>query len=846
MLKRINDVKEASDNLETNLSARLDKLQGDLIKTIQGQDNTEFTAGADTNKTDEDWKPSKDIQCMLGEFRSLISTIPIQHRILRQLMFPGMRSPRNPLPTDELVPCAWLLEGEDVQHISYIDGDQNRKGASRAFVTWLREGQNVFHISGKAGSGKSTLMRFLARNKRTKEELQLWAGEKVLVLAEFYFWSSPGADKLQMTLPGLYKALLFEVLRNCTEMMEDIFPRQWKRLNANMGDKIVESSEFEQEDIEEAFEKLLQKTKHGSHRFCFFIDGLDEYFGNTVAWGKLAQKLKDWTMGGDIKICASSRPYEEFKEVFSHQEDRTIHLHTINRGDIYVFCLDAFERDRAEVASYLYLVGKIADLAQGVFLWAYLVVDIILAAIHQEDKPKIIERKLIEEIPPELDDLYAKMRELVGKIEIDRVRSDKMLLLTAKNPFTQPLNALAFSWLDDEEDLANPNFPFFKEDFDGAYSEAIVQKRQKYVRKQIDGLTKGLLEVFEEEPNWMTPVLSFFRLRVRVFHRTARDYLLQSERVTSLQDSFPDFEQSDPYGRLRLAEYIFGLNYITKDSKGNLGEMLKSLYEAGSRQSLNAIRRFQAITQRLNETQPEFVFPAGFRYGMLNFRTTRYVMSEPGSFVHYAAYLGLKDFVLQELASDPQLKHASGEKSILYSAIAGDSWDLAGALLDNGIDLNYEMLVGPAREGERNSWPVWILATALTTMSAIAEEGGASECYQGATSLLRRLVKYGIDMGETFSMTLMRGNGSEPGYDFVGPVFMMSDFLQLGNAATDYSWGSPRFHGDMSDWSVEAFLRHVSEDRDTAPNWVNLRLRIGDIRWKSSWLDTTNTYFMAY
>jgi hypothetical protein len=44
------------------------------------------------------------------------------------------------------------------------------------FLHWLSAGNGIFHISGKLGSGKSTLMKFLCDHGRTTAELQKWAG----------------------------------------------------------------------------------------------------------------------------------------------------------------------------------------------------------------------------------------------------------------------------------------------------------------------------------------------------------------------------------------------------------------------------------------------------------------------------------------------------------------------------------------------------------------------------------------------------------------------------------------------------------------------------------------------
>jgi hypothetical protein len=49
--------------------------------------------------------------------------------------------------------------------------------SEESFLSWLSSGNGIFHVSGKPGSGKSTLMKFLCDHPRTQEELQEWAGK---------------------------------------------------------------------------------------------------------------------------------------------------------------------------------------------------------------------------------------------------------------------------------------------------------------------------------------------------------------------------------------------------------------------------------------------------------------------------------------------------------------------------------------------------------------------------------------------------------------------------------------------------------------------------------------------
>lgn len=80
------------------------------------------------------------------------------------------------------------------------------------FDTYLRveDKQEPYFINGKAGSGKSTLMKFLLRHRRTMEHLRYWAGPNhELVAFHYFFWHS--GKSLQKTYSGMPRALLHTV-----------------------------------------------------------------------------------------------------------------------------------------------------------------------------------------------------------------------------------------------------------------------------------------------------------------------------------------------------------------------------------------------------------------------------------------------------------------------------------------------------------------------------------------------------------------------------------------------------------------------------------------------------------
>lgn len=387
-----------------------------------------------------------ELSTLLLEVQAQVDDAQIQHRILRQLVFEDMNSRANHISKASQDTYNWTLE----------DGPLN-KGDKRGlawnlFLEWLRTGDKILHVSGNPGSGKSTLMKFLSQHERTKEELKFWATAKSLVFCVFYFWNS--GSIAQRSLPGLYRSLLFQSLSQCPDLTEQIFPVQFRKMKTFTGDTMVERiRDFDENRIEEAFKLLLSRATPDKYRLCFFIDGLDECEGGILEHEQLAKMLQSWVIPGAVKLCVSSRPYPEFTRTFALPTDRQIQLHKLNEADIRAYCLDRLGNDidaQKRDGICQHLVENVVGLAQGVFLWVHLVIDILLVGFRQDDPDSVLLARL-ESLPSDLDKLYTKLREPIEKDPIQKTRSDRMLLLAANNPGYENLTAMAFSWLEGQE-----------------------------------------------------------------------------------------------------------------------------------------------------------------------------------------------------------------------------------------------------------------------------------------------------------------------------------------------------------------------------------------------------------
>lgn len=707
---QLSKIQDEGRDFKSDLVRQVTDAKSSLLEAIESQSDIQISQ-------------TESILTKLRDMQSLAADLPIQHRILRQLVFDSMESRWNQIIDAEPNTCRWILDqgfdgdvgypfhhivtAQDVKEAGY------RRTTREGFLHWLRTGDGILHISGNAGSGKSTLVKFIGRQQRTREELEAWSGEKKLVFGQFYFWNA-GASA-QRTLPGLYRSILFQVLSQCPALIAKVFPTQLRMMKASRGDAAVERVQgFGEEQIQEAFHLLLQQTRNGTHRFFLIIDGLDEYEGNRLSHEALATRLKGWTAGGDVKLLVSSRPWPEFLHALTSATHPTIHLHALNRSDIRTYCFYRFQTDwEAQNMPELYekLVKAVVHQSQGVFLWAHLVMDNLLQGIRQRDPPEVLEAKVLE-APSDLETLYDKLREPIEKSEIDRMHSNRILLLAAKNPFEFDLGAMAYSWLEDENQpgLLDPEFP--TETTIQPYPEQEVARRLDRITRRINGLARGLLQVVWPGRSMYDKTPSFDSLKVQFCHRTARDYLIQSgRRYQALRDSFPQFEDIDPYGRICLAEIIYGGDssyaHDLDDVAQRLGQSFCTDFEP------KTVRKFAAPL----EASIRPLWESMFTTMPINSKEVPDKDYNPRvAFVQYAAYCGFDRFVLSELAARPAQTITIPGTSILLSAYKGRSEALVRNFLEKGV--GFDSLVKIYVGITRFEWPAWVLISSQALIKA--------------------------------------------------------------------------------------------------------------------------------
>ncbi|KAH6999580.1 hypothetical protein EDB80DRAFT_883925 [Ilyonectria destructans] len=199
----------------------------------------------------------------LDAFQGRMQCANRQRGILRALQFDKMNERFEDVKKERDETFEWIYQEST--------GDND----NLPFVEWLRSGDGVFHVQGKAGPGKSTLMKLICRDARTNAVLAAWAGSKQLIFGHFFFWKPESS--MQRSLKELTQSLLYTILEQVPDLIESAFPDQWKRTRSIPWDNPCQVR-LSLADIQGAFQSLIRNDQfYLSRRFCFFIDGLDEF-----------------------------------------------------------------------------------------------------------------------------------------------------------------------------------------------------------------------------------------------------------------------------------------------------------------------------------------------------------------------------------------------------------------------------------------------------------------------------------------------------------------------------------------------------------------------------------------
>ena len=324
----------------------------------------------------------------------------VEIHLLVSLRFSSMGDRQEEIPIAHKRTFRWIFE----------DSSSREDAPWNSFTDWLRTGEGVYWVSGKAGSGKSTLMRYIFENPETKEHLRVWAGDHHLESPGFFFWN--GGSLEQRSQCGLLRSLLYQALQKRPSLVRDIFPNEIAENNSLLAHKQDEKWKWTLHALKRAFERWVSLAMKSAMSLCLFLDGLDEYEGDHES---IVEFFKDISAAypSQIKLCISSRPWVVFDAVFVGLP--RLRLQDLTYGDIEAYVQDELrshprmlELAQAEPTHAHELVTEIVTKADGVFLWVMLTIRSLLDGLRNRDDITIL-RKRLRHLPADLDCLYTHM-----------------------------------------------------------------------------------------------------------------------------------------------------------------------------------------------------------------------------------------------------------------------------------------------------------------------------------------------------------------------------------------------------------------------------------------------------
>ncbi|KAG8625432.1 hypothetical protein KVT40_007183 [Elsinoe batatas] len=300
-----------------------------------------------------------------------------QRQVLKSLFFDQMQLRRDSIPLAYHSTFEWIFKKPD-----------NLSGWS-GLSDWLsRTSSSCYWISGKPGSGKSTLMRFIEDHQVLQQIPATEDGLSQINVASFYFWQA--GTPLQGSVVGALRCLLYTML--------SAFPRSIPEMQ-------ICQSNWTYQTLCRTIQRFLAASEQ---RWLILLDGLDE---SSDERQKLDDFLTFLRSSPKCQLICSGRPEQRFERYF--EKTPKMRLHDLTSGD-----LEAYARSRLEVplesATHLEnniksgIISKVVQRADGVFLWVRLITASLIEGLDALESADELWKRL-DELPSELDEMFGVM-----------------------------------------------------------------------------------------------------------------------------------------------------------------------------------------------------------------------------------------------------------------------------------------------------------------------------------------------------------------------------------------------------------------------------------------------------
>ena len=503
----------------------LDENTRDIIQRLQ-----DLNVGLPALMKSEHAATQQFIADQLSQLRSDLMIDAHYNKVLDSLFFPEMTSRFEDIEPAHRRTYEWIFERGHDTKVQWDD-----------FTHWLNSSDDIYWVTGKPGSGKSTLMRFINEHEATGKAISAWSEPLACARAAFSLWN-PAATNLQKNACGLFRTLLYQIIKQHPFLAAEVIDPMEQHIMAWSEERLVCT-----------LLRLLNSIKN-QLRVIFFIDGLDELEGDTR---KFTRIIKDLSQAG-AKLCVSSRPWQEFETAFGMKS--SLRLHDLTRNDMQVYVQERIFSAQEEFIDFDELTDsettklsrEIVGKADGVFLWTTFAMKTVEEAMsYGGNYQELLQR--IKTLPPELENLYEHLLQRIRRNahQTDRIEAARyfQVLLMANYDLTLLDVALLTLQHSDEASL------------EGMTSSEVMLRRCRRTRARVLQRCCGLI-CFTSGPNRprnedMTGndvvdiLASYDEPRLEFLHRTVQEFIVRGDILSSLEAGAQD--SWHPYAALATA-----------------------------------------------------------------------------------------------------------------------------------------------------------------------------------------------------------------------------------------------------------------------------------------------------
>ena len=404
---------------------------------------------------------------------------PDQNACLRTLSFPDMSKRLSTIEVPLAGTYHWLCQNEEYR--SWLEGKSQTN--------------QLLWIKGKPGAGKSTLLKHALTC--LKSQIELKPSHTHIGCASFFF-NARGVD-LERNSAGMFRGLLHQLFQSIPAMRSQVVKKY------NEKKETMSTWSWHREELQNLFTFLVSLPRN--YEITIFVDAFDECQSEKEARELVLyfMRLVSAAAPGNVtlRICLSSRHYPNFPD----HDCRQIWVEDNNHGDIERYI-------RTRLGENYTLEAK----PSGVFLWVVLIIPELAAKIHGLTAKR--RKKLIQELPPELDDIYKRQLDSVQEKNDPQALAIIMWVLYSLRPLrlSELRSVLGFSnetpCKSLEEWHSSDEFP----------------DSNKIMFHLLQDLSGGLLETrgMREDHDADTD------LEVQLIHESVRDFLIRSNGLRLL------------------------------------------------------------------------------------------------------------------------------------------------------------------------------------------------------------------------------------------------------------------------------------------------------------------------